>query len=80
VFLIDSPSHEIDNCNVMSGLASGTKSIAEHESQGRLQHCLVRLLQACLFIKSQYFASRSELLVGACDEAFDLCPVDDVRF
>jgi RNA polymerase sigma-70 factor (ECF subfamily) len=54
--------------------------MTEHESEGRFEHCFVRLLKASFFVKSENFAGRGELLVGTREKAFDLRPVNRVRF
>lgn len=53
--------------------------MAEHKAQGSFQHCLVRLLKASLFIKSENLVSRGKLLVRTREKAFDLRPVNGVR-
>jgi len=42
------------------------------------EHRFVRLLKASLFVKGEDLMGRSELLLGACNEALYLRPVDRV--
>ena len=79
MFLVDARPHEIDDGDVVPRLTSCTESMTEHESKGSFEHCFVGLLEASLLIKSQNFVSRSQLLVRAREEAFDLRPVNGVR-
>jgi len=80
VFFVDARPHKIDDRDVVPRLASGTKSMAEHKAKGSFQHRLVRLLKASLFIKSENLVSRGKLLVRTRKKAFDLRPVNGVRF
>jgi hypothetical protein len=72
VFFVDARPLKIDDRDGVPRLASGTKSMAEHKAQGSFQHCLVRLLKASLFIKSENLVSRGKLLVRTREKAFDL--------
>ncbi len=44
MFLVDARPHEIDDGDVVPRLTSRTESMAEHEPEGSLEHCLVGLL------------------------------------
>jgi hypothetical protein len=37
--------------------------VAKHEPQRSFEHCFVGLLKASLFVKSENFVSRGELLI-----------------
>jgi hypothetical protein len=65
MFLVDARPHKIDDVDVVPRLTSRTKSMTEHESKERFEHCFVGLLEASLLIKSQNFVSRGEFLVRA---------------
>ena len=80
MFLVDARPHEIDNGDVVARLTSRAESMAEHEAERSFQHRLVCLLKASLLVKSQNPVGRGELLVSARQEAFDLRPVNGVRF
>ena len=80
MFLVDAGPHKLDDSDMVSRLASGTKSMAEHEPKGGLEHRFVRLLQASLFVKSENLVCGSELLVRTREETLDLRPVNGVRF
>jgi len=80
MFLVDTRTHKIDDGDVVSRLTSRTESMTEHESEGRFEHCFVRLLKTSFFVKSENFAGRGELPVGTREKAFDLRPVNRVRF
>ncbi len=80
MLFVDPCPHEINDGDVMSRLAPCAESVAEHESERSLQHGFVCLLQAGFFVKGQDFTGRGKLLIGACEEAIDLRPVDDVGF
>jgi hypothetical protein len=69
MFLIDARPHEVDDSDVVPRLTSCTESMTEHESKRRLEHCFVGLLKASLFVKSENFVSRGELLVRARQKA-----------
>jgi hypothetical protein len=79
MFLVDARPHEIDDGDVVARLTSRTESMAEHEPEGRFEHCFVGLLEASLLVKSQNFVSQGELLVRAREKAFNLHPVNGVR-
>ena len=78
MFLIDAGPHKIDDGDVVSRLASCTESVAEHEPERGFKHCFIGLLEASFLVKSENFAGRGQLLIRACEEAFDLRPVNDV--
>ena len=65
MFFVDACPDEFDNRDVMPRLAPGAESVAEHESQGSLQHRFVGLLEASLFVESENFVRGGELLLGA---------------
>lgn len=65
MFLVNASSDEVDDGDVMPRLASGTETIAEHESQGCLEHRFIGLLKTGFLIKGENFVSRGELLVRA---------------
>ena len=79
MFLVDARPHEIDDGDVVARLTSRTESMAEHEPQRSFEHCFVGLLKASLFVKSENFVSRGELLVRTREETVDLYPVNPVR-
>jgi len=72
MFLVDARPHEIDDRDVVARLTSRTVSMAEHEPEGRFEHCFVGLLEARLLVKSQNFVRRGEFLVRAREKAFNL--------
>ncbi len=80
MFLVDACPHKFNDSDVVSRLASGAESMTEHEPEGCLEHCFVRLLKTGLFVKSQNLVGRSELLVPTREKAFDLRPVNGVGF
>jgi len=76
---VNSRPNEFDNGDVMAGLASCPKAVAEHESQCCPEHCFVSLLKARLLIKRQDLMRRGQFPVGAREEALDLRPIKLVR-
>jgi hypothetical protein len=65
VFLVDTGSDEFDDRDVVTGLASRTETMAEHEPESSFEHRFISLLKAGLFVESKYFMGRGELLFGA---------------
>jgi hypothetical protein len=59
-------------------LTSSAEAVAEHEAQRGFKHRFVRLLKAGFFVAGEDFMGRSELLLGACNEALYLRPVNRV--
>jgi hypothetical protein len=53
VLLSETRPHEVDNGDVVSGLASGAESVAEHKAERGFEHCFVSLLEASLFVKAR---------------------------
>ena len=80
MFLVKARPHEIDDGDVVARLTSRTESMTEHEPEGSFVHCFVGLLKASLFIESENFVSRGELLVRAREETVDLCRVSNMAF
>jgi hypothetical protein len=78
VLLADAGPHEIDDCDVVAGLTASSEAAAEDETQRGFEHRFVRLLKASLFVKGEDLLGRSELLLGTCNEALDLRPVNRV--
>ena len=78
MFLVDARPHEFDDGDVVPRLTSRTKSMTEHESKGRFEHCFVGLLKTSFFVKGEDLAGRGELFVGAREKSFDLRPVNGV--
>jgi len=79
MLLVDVCSNEVDNCDVVSRLASSAETIAEHVAQGSLEHCFVGLLKTRFLIKRKNFAGRGEFLIRTGKKTVDLRPVNGVR-
>jgi hypothetical protein len=47
---------------VVARLTSRTVSMAEHEPEGRFQHCFVSFLQTSFFIKSENLVAEASFL------------------
>lgn len=75
VFLVCAPAYEFYDSDVMSRLASGAESVAEHKSQRSFEHCFIGLLQSSLVIKCENFPGRSEFCLCTLQEAVNLSPV-----
>jgi hypothetical protein len=80
VLFVNPGANEFDDRDVMIRQASSAEAVAEHKSQGSLQHGFVRLLKASFLIEGENLTRRSELLIRAREEAIYLRPVNDVRF
>jgi hypothetical protein len=79
VFPPDARPYKLDDRDMVPRLASRAESMAEHKSEGSLQHCFISLLKACFLIKDEYLLGRGELLIGAGEKSFNLGPINGVR-
>ena len=55
MFFVDPRPDEFNNRDVMAKLAPCTKTVAEHKTQGSLQHRFISLLETGLFVERKNY-------------------------